>query len=132
MVVQNGEKKALAFSFLNHLLFSASLILQVLSAVRTADSLPQEEHRQEVLKVLLSLSCHSGWRMDGRRMVELMALCLAMYGAGGNATKAAAQATCSQNILEYCKELSKQGFFFASSVFVNVFCDAPFQDFATG
>ncbi len=79
---------------------------QVLAAVRGADALG-EEHKQEVLKVLLSLSCHVSWTLDGHHMIELMALCLAMYAGSGNATKAAAQATCSQNILEYCKDLSK-------------------------
>ncbi len=95
---------------------------QVLSAVKAADGHGvTDEHKQEVLKVLLSLSCHAGWRLNGRLCIELLTLCLAMYGSGAragaasggsasNALKAAAQAAVMQNVQEYCKDISKGPF----------------------
>ena len=38
-----------------------------------------------------------------------MTLCLGLYTSSGNGTKAAAQATCSQTIAEFCKDLGPAG-----------------------
>lgn len=56
---------------------------------------------------MLSLSCHSGWILNGHLVVKTLTFCLELYGTGGNGTKAAALATCSQAIMQYCKAMGE-------------------------
>ena len=79
---------------------------QVINAIQGADTL-NEEQKQEVLKVTLALSCHAGWRLNGHLVIQILTFCIGLYSAGGNGTKAAAQAACTQTITEYLKAFGK-------------------------
>ena len=68
---------------------------------------PRRKYQEFNVQVLLSLSCHTGWILNGRLVVQLLTLCLGLYCSSSTGTKAAAQATCSQTIAEYSKDLSK-------------------------
>jgi hypothetical protein len=58
--------------------------------------------------VILSLSCHVGWILNGRLVVQVLTLCLSLYSsAGTNGTRAAAQATCTQTIAEFCRDFGE-------------------------
>ncbi|TRY76541.1 hypothetical protein TCAL_00090 [Tigriopus californicus] len=82
---------------------------QVIGALddSSSSSSLNEEQKQELLKVLLSLSCNPGWIMNGSLVVQGLNLCLNLHTTGNNGTKAAAQATSAQIISEYCKDLDK-------------------------
>ena len=54
----------------------------------------------------MSLSCHAGWILNGRLVVQALTLCLGLHcAAGTNGTRAAAQATCTQTLAEFCRDL---------------------------
>ena len=59
--------------------------------------------------MILSLSCQVGWVLNGRLVVQALTLCLGLYSSAGssNGTKAAAQATCTQTLAEFCRDLGK-------------------------
>ena len=59
--------------------------------------------------MILSLSCQVGWVLNGRLVVQALTLCLGLYSSAGssNGTKAAAQATCTQTLAEFCRNLGK-------------------------
>jgi len=56
-------------------------------------------------QVLLSFSCLNCWLLNGHLVIKILSLSLSLYNGGGTAVKAAAQANCSQTIVEYCKQL---------------------------
>ncbi len=59
--------------------------------------------------MILSLSCHVGWILNGRLVVQALTLCLGLYcSAGSTGTRAAAQATCTQTIAEFCRDLGSR------------------------
>ena len=59
--------------------------------------------------MILSLSCQVGWVLNGRLVVQALTLCLGLYSSAGssNGTKAAAQATCTKTLAEFCCNLGK-------------------------